>query len=194
LVADEPRRRGTAALLYTLWLTRRSVEAANRAARAAEVSVKLAREAAVAQLRAYMFTGTVHSKLPDHPLWPLEVRVEVRNFGPTPAYDVRPWLCVFIDGYPDLGEPFEARTADLRFTTSILPPNGHFELYAHAGESLSGSLPGLKASTSAVYVFGEIHYKDVFGHTRWTKFRLVCVGENFGKGSFQLCLEGNEAS
>jgi hypothetical protein len=58
---------GTAALLYTLWLTRRSVEAANRAARAAEVSVKLARETAVAQLRAYVFTGVVQGALPpDH--------------------------------------------------------------------------------------------------------------------------------
>jgi hypothetical protein len=185
---------GTAALLYTLWLTRRSVEAANRAARAAEVSVKLARETAVAQLRAYVFTGVVQGALPPDPIGPFSVKVELRNSGPTPAYNVRPWLVVFIGGYPDPGEPFEGPAADFQSTTAILPPGGHVQLYGHTGESLLPSMPGLKASTSAAYVYGEIHYKDVFGHDRWTKFRLVCVGGNFGKGSFQLTRDGNEAS
>jgi hypothetical protein len=53
----------------------------------------------------------------------------------------------------------------------------------------------LVAGTMAVWVYGEIRYRDAFCRKQWTKYRLI-IGGPFGVSGGQLtaCEEGNEAT
>ncbi len=168
---------------------------AARQAREARAAVDLAKENAVAQLRAYVFTGAAHGTLPEGENGRFAVSVEVRNCGATPAHGVRMWLGVWISDYPEPGGPFQPPAAGFQITSSVMPPAGTYRMTQRTKEPIADWLPWLRASTNAIYAYGRIDYADVFGNRQWTMFRLVCAGEHvFGDGAFQLCLEGNDAS
>lgn len=56
---------------------------------------------------------------------------------------------------------------------------------------------GLRAGTAAIYVYGEISYRDAFGKERLTKYRLMhhMTGGAIGVSTnLSFTHEGNEAT
>ncbi len=47
---------------------------------------------------------------------------------------------------------------------------------------------------TAIYVYGEIDYLDVFGDRHLTQFRFRCNGQGYPLGLFKPDSEGNEAT
>lgn len=176
---------GIAGLAWTIHYSRET-------ARAAVAATQLAENTAVAQLRAYVHVASVTGALPNGEGGVFAVSVEVRNFGQTPARNVRTWLAVWPAGYPDAGD-FANAPRDLG-VPATLAPGGHVSLIHGIGPILSW-LATFRAGTHAVYAYGRITYTDAFGNERFTNYRLVCYGPRVagGNGAFDLCREGNEA-
>lgn len=53
----------------------------------------------------------------------------------------------------------------------------------------------IRAASMAIYVFGEVRYKDIFEKERLTKFRCFYGGDRMRQaGALAYEIEGNEAT
>src|SRR5262249_47981450 len=121
-------------LFFTLCATIAAAVFARRAALAAHKTVQVMEVTATRQLRAYInydggnviqFEGTQ----------PPLVQVVIRNFGQTPAYNVRTRVDIWLTATP-LTVPFRAIGADIQ-PRGVLGPQAHFVL----GRSLHDPMP-----------------------------------------------------
>jgi hypothetical protein len=157
---------------------RASIAEASRAAAAMEDNAWQTRIAAGAttrtaerQLRAYVFPRApkIIGLFSDSP--PL-MTCRIRNFGQTPAYELRISATVFVGIEPlremPAPEPIE------QITDFVLGPSGECNISRsyilsdqHANE--------IRAGRMAIYFRGIISYRDAFGHTppRTTEFTLM---------------------
>jgi hypothetical protein len=54
-------------------------------------------------------------------------------------------------------------------------------------------IPMISDGKAAIYIFGEIHYRDAFQRDHWTRFRLYHGGDQaVGEGGLRGTVEGNE--
>jgi hypothetical protein len=122
--------------------------------------------------------------------------VQIKNAGQTPAYEVLHWGHICVREYPltsALPSPkFIAKNA------SILGPGIVATKYLFLATPLTAQeISDLSVGNVAIYVYGEIRYKDAFGTERFTKYRLMhhvgqgAIGVNTG---LTFADEGNEAN
>src|SRR5665213_444086 len=178
--------------------TKVAADAANRAAKATENSVDLSRDTAKRQLRAYVtVNGVIRTKDPGD-LGGSEgfaVLVDVKNNGQTPASDSLQWARIEIREFP-LVTPLPLHCLE-NPTKGVLPPGAGAKnvMFPTFGRDLTTiEENAILANHTAIYVYGEIEYLDVFGDRHLTQFRFRCNGQGYPLGMFKPDGEGNEAT
>jgi hypothetical protein len=163
----------------------------------ASVTVALwwsARDATRRQLRAYV---DVHQASIDDVADPSKrmAVVVIRNSGQTPAKEVIFWCCIMAGEYPlkfrlSDSPPKEKVT---EISRADLPPDGRVSVSVPLNILSVLEESELQAGRGAIYVFGQITYRDIFDKHRVTTFRLSCRGEQLRSGSLSQCGDGNRA-
>lgn len=114
-----------------------------------------------------------------------KVTLVFKNFGQTPAKDIRYWLNSKFGEFP--AQPFKPE----KF---ILFPTDVFSAFWTIGKLNAADMEGLKTGQRLLYVYGEITYLDAFNNKRWTKFRLFYGGDALMSiGRLGYAAEGNDA-
>lgn len=153
--------------------------------------VRGAEKTAVDQLRAYVHVDGVkiiHINMQDS-----IAHITVKNSGQTPAYDMTFSATVEGREFP-LKSELVFVPSDLPLGKAILPPGGEREREVPVPTLIDSNRTQIFSSERAIYAFGDIRYKDAFGHGRFTKFRYMCFGDGFSNGKMSPCPEGNEAN
>jgi hypothetical protein len=175
--------------------------------------VSIAR-ATTRQLRAYVFVNDISIFNVANPINPLPkdykktgaeinrpddgpiVAMTIKNSGQTPAYEVVNEGHICIQEFPlnsDL--PFEPSS---RFITkTAIPPGGITTKNLAMRPLTQKEVSQLRNGTMAIYVYGKIIYKDTFGKSRFTNFRVMhfAAAQSIGIGTgLTICEEGNEAN
>jgi hypothetical protein len=162
---------------------------------AAEAAVNVAQDTAKRQLRAYVtVNGVIRTKDPgDLNGEGFAVLIDVKNSGQTPASDLLQWARIEIREFPlETNLPIHCLENPPR---GILPPetkNLAFPTFTRALTIIEEN--AVLANHTAVYVYGEVDYFDVFGDRHLTQFRFRCNGQGYGLGMFKADSEGNNAN
>ncbi len=177
--------------------------------------VFIARVATRKQLRAYVFIDTIDvvniiapppetilppgSWIYQSALGPLAF-IAIKNSGQTPAYGVLNWGEICFREFPLTSVlPYGDRNAlSLIRTKLAIPPGGKTIKNIRIPQPLSDDeIAKLRAGTHAIYVYGDIVYKDIFGKKRFTNFRYFIngiTGFTHQANAMSGCEEGNEAN
>jgi hypothetical protein len=125
------------------------------------------------------------------------VKLQIKNTGQTPAFQVRHWGAICFREFP-LAAGLPARLPGLAATASVLGPGIPSTKLLELNPPLTPQqINDLRAGTGAVYVYGEITYTDAFGRKRFTNYRLMYhrFGGAIGVSTdLNFCDEGNEAA
>lgn len=121
------------------------------------------------------------------------VAVNIKNTGLTPAYDLT-WRAIFaVTGFPV--------TKEIRLDRKkvapkiVLPPGGVLSYKWTFPEWKKEWSEMISKGDAAIFAIGEITYKDAFGKSRSTKYRLIHGGDSMvSPGKFGPAAEGNEAT
>ena len=162
---------------------------------AAEAAVNVAQDTAKRQLRAYVtVNGVIRTRDPgDLNGEGFAVLIDVKNNGQTPASDLLQWARIEIREFP-LATDLPIHCLE-NAPRGILPPetkNLAFPTFTRALTIIEEN--AVLANHTAVYVYGEVDYLDVFGDRHLTQFRFRCNGQGYGLGMFKADSEGNNAS
>jgi hypothetical protein len=152
------------------------------------------------QLRAYVFVssakiihGIEDDRIP-------EAHVVIKNSGQTPAYKLTNVSGLAFDKYPappslTLTVPDRDYLSLVRTRMDLGPGNETSPVTLAKRPLTAMGKISLTAGASAIWVYGEIRYRDVFWRKQWTKYRFM-IGGPFGVTGGELvgCEEGNEAT
>ncbi|MHB1959212.1 MAG: hypothetical protein ACYCO5_09290 [Acidobacteriaceae bacterium] len=174
--------------------------------------VWLMRSTAQRQLRAYVLaeTGTiVNVANPDksrgpkfktgaelaHSEWGPIVKIQIKNTGQTPAYDVVHWAAIYHRELP-LKSPLPPMPIEQEFNKSPMGPGIPITKVLFFGPPLSvEQVTSLKDGSAAIYCQGIIRYRDTFMKKHFTRYRLMhCIhGGRIGVNTdLTFCEEGND--
>ncbi len=184
---------------YQGYQLRRTVDATKEAADASKQSADIAlesnkqnREMAQRELRAYVHvSASIVLNVTDPGA--RTVSVTIRNYGNTPAYDVKTWLGVGVREFP-LSSVLGDAPATLRQSSDILGPDRTSVNEVPVPNLNPWQEMQLQNGNGAIYGFGRITYKDVFDIERFTNFRLLCRGAGLPTGRMTADEEGNKAT
>ena len=153
------------------------------------------------QLRAYVVVSSagITGGADDEETTPTAV-VTIKNAGQTPAHDVVNVSGIAIDLFPP-PPTLRLTITDGDFATvgrtrETLGPGNTTISSTSAGRLLmDDEKKGIIEGVGAIYVYGEIRYRDAFGKRRWTRYRFMMGGPvGIRGGQLAGCEEGNEAS
>jgi hypothetical protein len=188
------------ALVLTLVATAGAAIAAVIAARAANASVAVAKATAKRQLRAYV--GLKGARLYLDENGEFSYRARYMNFGQTPAKDVVAETSCLITRL-DRKYSFQSQhPAGQAKSMGVLYPGEYFQYFTEAkmpGTNSRIRLPpeyraNIAAGSAAIFLHGQITYKDIFKKRHITKFRLMYTGHWSGKCRLRVCEAGNDAT
>ncbi len=141
------------------------------------------------QLRAYV--GIHVASLTQPLLGTIRVRIEVKNTGHTPAYNVRTWSFLGIfDPPPEVPKFITGEKTDIY---SMIGSGAVIELHDGREGLKHDVINGITNGTKPIYFWGEIRYQDVFAIERRTIFRLRARLQPRENWYFDTTPEGNEA-
>jgi hypothetical protein len=157
---------GLGALLLTLL-------AVSAAAIVAVRALRLARDTARRELRAYVFPIYAHIR---------DVRasrptfvIDVKNFGQTPAYGLRMKTALQSGSHP-LDTKLVPEVQNSIATAQLAPQATLFDEIALNHSLSANEISALAEGSAAIYLFGEIEYFDIYKKKRWTTFRMRLGG------------------
>lgn len=171
-----------------------SIASAVAAANAARHSNEIAQDTAERELRAYVsIAGVARVNDPGDVEGPgFAVLVDVKNDGKTPAYDVFQWAKIEVREFP-LRERFGFHCVE-NPSLSIIPTSGKTMAFPTFKRQLTPlEEQAIFENGKAIYVYGEVAYRDIFGKGRLTQFRFRCNGQGYPLGIFKGDGEGNDA-
>jgi hypothetical protein len=153
--------------LFQLKEMKKSTDAATRAANSAEAGLKLARDHAHLDQRAWVATTGIHGK--PEPDRPYILIIGVKNSGKTFAKKVT--IRCHMRAVPKGKEPNfnEIPTMEPQ-SVALLPPNGEYASVSGDTKLSPELIDKIKAGDVVVFAFGEITYIDIFKCLHWTKF------------------------
>lgn len=159
---------------------------AKRAADIADVATKT-------QLRAYVLpheAGFVMDEKHN-----ISITLRIKNFGQTPASDVKSWIHSWIESYPlsiELPQPGD----DFEMGQAILAPGAYFNVNQPHGCPVSlFSFREIENGRAALYVYGRIVYLDRFGKDQTSTYMFFCRGTGALKaGILSPYTTGNNAT
>ena len=146
------------------------------------------------QLRAYVFITQTEVNGVASTTQPVSQLV-IRNTGQTPAHDVMVYGNMIFDEFPLKKDLPVLVFSDPQLTKENLGPGSERYKWEYALTPLNEEqITKMHAGTHALYVYGEIRYRDVFRKKRFTKY-LYYTGGNMGIRGTILggYPEGNEA-
>lgn len=179
-----------------LCISRDAADAAKMSAEAAAAANEITRDAAQRQTRAYI--SITHFTLKPLEVGKLiQVGLQVENLGATPAH-IEHSLCGVCSGpYPDHPLPtVETQIYAPTLSRPVLGKNVQFFPTGHSGAPLTpNALAAIESGKHAVYCWGEIKYRDVYGAVRFTRWKAF-AGGTFGIRGTSMCPseDGNEAT
>ena len=161
-----------------------------------------AREVMRRQLRAYVNVSDVVMQ----PLiigGKISAVIPYKNFGQTPAYDVRSYV-IFIWKELSINPALKYAEHDETSARGILAPGERFVMQGYregvppngtSSPLLGFEHKGLIAKSHAIYVYGRIDYVTAFGDACFTEFRLKRTNDGVTpigtEASMALCENGN---
>jgi hypothetical protein len=107
----------------------------------------------------------------------ISARVTIKNFGSTPAYNVRHWACVSVSAFLDQDIDFPTAAEIINSYPdapgSLIPPAGRLDkVIDHVvrkckGDTVSAEdLSAIREGHKTVFAVGIIRYRDAF-HREW---------------------------
>jgi hypothetical protein len=174
------------ASIYLAQQAKLGTEAALHSAAIAEASERR-------QLRAYVFIEDSELRKFGSTEAP-EGDVIIKNYGRTPASAMTVWVAV--KGADDFTKvSFPRAPADLPITRMAFGPGGEMHWPAPFSRALNqAEIDSIKQGKGALFIYGEIRYRDAFDCSHFTKFRLI-YGGNAGarpEGDMAIANDGNE--
>jgi hypothetical protein len=182
--------------------------AAKESAEATKESVALAKQTTVRQLRAYISTKdiSIYAATPGSPSQPKsppppitagtqpEARLTFKNSGQTPAYDVEFKSDMSLQKWPLPAHSVLPLPATFPGGKDNLGPGDTYIKYDGFKILTNNQFQSLQSGTHALFVYGEVGYKDIFGETRTFKYRYF-TGGPIGIRGLNLVAheEGNDA-
>ncbi|PHR92268.1 MAG: hypothetical protein COA69_07755 [Robiginitomaculum sp.] len=174
---------------------REALEEAKRATEAAWQAVKVSETTAINQLRAYV--GPVDFEIMFTESNEILVAFKIKNTGQTPAINVQLAYCITFLELPidDSDVDIDAQILDEEQASAFLPKDVTFSAKTDVLNDYDTTKKILcLQGTHAVFVYGKVAYKDIYGQPRTTKFR-VAWGKSFRNTQLKnmaLCDDGNE--
>jgi hypothetical protein len=165
--------------------------------------IETMRDTAIREQRAYVCLS--HAKIEFRQERAPEIQVYMKNFGKTPAYDVRWWIHVWIAEYP-LREKLPEPPSTFQTAVSIFAPGGdpHIMVTRHDPPIPEDMMSHVGTEKGTIFVYGKVIYKDAFGNNRFTNYRLTYGGSEpvhprqnplgFKVDLLKTDREGNEAN
>ncbi|WP_349434302.1 hypothetical protein [Pararhizobium sp. A13] len=150
-----------------------------KAVKAADDAVIVTRDMAQMQMRAYMNTAHawISFKENNEPV----AHVSIKNFGQTPAMNVKSWIHIWIEKYPLKGSLPFPKEGEVDQSSSVISPGFHYNYHHPRTRGIDEEImTEIRAGRAAIYVYGGITYDDVFGGNRKTEFLKFCTGERGG--------------
>jgi len=166
---------------------------ATRNADAADEHVVHAKNTAKLQLRAYVgIVGGHVGPIERHK--PIVGEMKSRNAGQTPAYNCRSWYNIDIIRNENRLAP-EATRQPPSGASIQLPDSDSMHPLRTLRPILDEDLAALVRDQARIYIYGEIHYTDIFNASHITRFRLRSGIYRGGDViDLEYCEEGNEAT
>lgn len=185
---------GVGAIVFTLFFTAKATREAGRAAKAAEGAIKVAQNTAAIELRAYV--SVIKVKLIELELGQtVKALVTFKNSGKTPAHDVKLWWRMEYRRQP-LNEVLDRGDKAKEVTCTDIGPTVPMASLFATGVAL-GQLhfDEVRSQKSAVYVWGQLSYRDIYDKQQFVSFRFKHTGK-FYKPDTNLvsCTEGNRTT
>jgi len=174
--------------LFQIIFLVRADNTARAAANASRDTVNTMDRTAERQLRAYVLPTAAHFErfaVGDVPV----ADVTIKNSGQTPAYDLTVWARVGTDVFPISKEATETWPVDHSddLAPRVLGPGSEMHAVPRFGMPLNQeTVDALRKGLMALYVQGEVTYRDAFNRPHTSRFFL------FGGGS--IGFNGNLAS
>lgn len=169
----------------------KSLAVAKESADAATRTVETMESTAERQLRAYVF-ATSDEPMTKDSNGALCATITIKNYGQTPAHEVRCAVLIGLYKYPldeRLDEPDYVGASKSPLSNSV--PIKQFPTLPRPLNSLE--IEAILAKKSAIFVWGEIAYVDIFKKDRRTKFRLYSIGDDLTRRELAYHHEGNDA-
>jgi hypothetical protein len=154
--------------------------------------VKGAERTAERQLRAYVHISAARAIQVGAAI---NYYVEAKNFGQTPAYNVRLRYMVKLREVIS-SEPFSLPEGAKASAATLAPGTPMHDEFTPNQMLGPNQLLAIKSGSKAIYIFGVITYDDIFNTERTTKFRYMLDGEvgPSNDGALRICADGNEAN
>jgi hypothetical protein len=170
-----------------------SADTAKIQAGVARDTLQTMQDTAERQLRAYV--GVSGASISKVETGAPEAIVTFKNFGQTPAYDVRSWIHMWIAENPLTVTVLPNAPADFQKSSGVVYPGSHFiHVMPKEPPVPQASIHLLGTPAGTIYVYGCINYRDAFKQDRTTKFRLMYGGTEPVRGNLlKHDREGNEA-
>ena len=149
-------------------------------------------------LRAYI-VGTVKAEISNFNARARpDIALQFKNGGQTPAHDVRLWASSAIAMFPLTSRP-DAPKSELGEGDSfgVIGPQGDFHSLIQSDFVVTAEEQhAVVRGAAALYVYGEVTYRDAFGQDRRTSFCHLYQGEvaRSARGSLALYHMWNEAT
>lgn len=189
------------ATAYAAHFAYRAAEATHAGATAdqnsAETADKTLREMEVTnkrQLRAYVafHRATLDDLFGANPT----VEVVFINDGQTPAHEYTSECYIALTYFPIFGADLATIPLEGYQSKCVVPPKGPNTVAVSLGRTLADwEKDHVRKRMLSLYVYGWTNYKDAFGDSQWTKFRVMCGGwTKRTSGKMVNCPEGNEMS
>jgi hypothetical protein len=177
--------------VWTLRIIARQTTATERAALAADETLKAAKETAERQLRAYVFPmdGRIHMAQNGQN----SIQIVIKNSGQTVAFNCTSCMGAGVFAFP-IPENLPTVTAEMGKSDFFLAPGAKTELGGELRYITPIEAVDIQGGTKGIYAVGAIRYTDAFRLPRFVNFRMVCTEHNFSTGRFQFCPEGNQAN
>jgi hypothetical protein len=159
--------------------------------------VEVTTDTAERQLRAYLCVSRSEVKFPMEGI--AVASVHVKNCGVTPAYEVRHWIHTWLEAHP-LSVSLPTPAEDFKMSTAILGASDFHIMESEPHVIDPNWIPAFGTKMATLYVYGRIEYRDVFGKTRFTNYRLIYGGMHNrpktkeGNGILSHDVDGNDAS
>jgi hypothetical protein len=170
-----------------------AADAARQSADAANDSVRLAKETAQKELRAYINydSARMENWNSSRPI----VRAVFKNFGDTPAYAVTYEIALLVgDGTLEKNFPKDAIYS--KKSLGVVGPNTPITMSMGLDDARIAQIKKLvEGKGGIVFVSGRIDYDDCFRRERrWTTFRLAYNHGAASGDDLSICESGNDAN
>ena len=154
-------------------LVANAAQASNDATKRAIV---LAEDTAQRQSRAYVMVHAAALERLTSGTKPV-AKITIKNTGQTPAHNVTQWSSLGIGPYPILDHVVRAlKGREVEKPSKPLPPGGDTKILSEGEILTEAQYEALSDGTHALYVMGEIRYRDAFNKPQEIDFLLFSGG------------------